>query len=201
MQKSVFDKLRVNELVSDEEFDAIFPAELRDYSNRHYTSVFISQRATQFLVKDENTHILDIGSGTGKFCLVGAVCTDAHFTGVEYRQLQHEIANECAIRYDISNVHFVQANILDVNFKDYNAFYIFNPFLENIDQTARMDQQVETDENNYELFKSYVYDQLDKKEIGTRLATYWTPKEQVPESYGLVKSILGDTLRFWEKVK
>lgn len=201
MQKNVIEKLRLNELVSDEEFDAIFPEELRNHSNRHYTSVFISQRATQFLVKDENTHILDIGSGTGKFCLVGAVCSKAQFTGVEYRQQQYEIAKTCAERFEIPNVHFKQANILDVNFDAFNAFYIFNPFLENIDATARMDEQVETAENKYEVFKSYVYEQLDKKPIGTRLASYWTTKEQVPDSYELVKSILGDTLRFWEKVK
>lgn len=197
----VIEKLRAKESVSDEEFDAIFPEEVRDFSNRHYTSVYISQRAAEFLAIKEDIQILDIGSGTGKFCIVGAVCTNAHYTGVEYRKYQSEIAKECADRYAITNVSFVHANILDINFEEFDAFYIFNPFLENIDASARMDQLIDAKESDYEVFKKYVHDQLDKKKIGTRLATYWTALNQVPESYELKKSILGDTLRFWEKVK
>jgi len=197
----VFEKLKAKESVSDEEFDAIFPEEVRDYSNRHYTSVYISQRAAKYLAVKEDIQILDIGSGTGKFCLVGAICTNAHFTGVEFRKYQSEIAKECADRYAITNVSFVHANILDINFDEFDAFYIFNPFLENIDTSARMDQLMDGKESDYEVFKKYVHDQLEKKKIGTRLATYWTALSQVPESYELKKSILGDTLKFWEKVR
>lgn len=197
----VIEKLKAKESVSDEEFDAIFPEEVRDFSNRHYTSVYISQRAAEFLAVKEDIQILDIGSGTGKFCLVGAICTNAHFTGVEYRKYQSEIAKECADRYAITNVSFVHANILDINFKEFDAFYIFNPFLENIDTSARMDQLKDGKESDYEVFKKYVHDQLEKKKIGTRLATYWTALNQIPDSYELKKSILGDTLKFWEKVK
>lgn len=197
----VIEKLKAKESVSDEEFDAIFPEEVRDFSNRHYTSVYISQRAAEFLAVKEDIQILDIGSGTGKFCLVGAICTNAHFTGVEYRKYQSEIAKECADRYAITNVSFVHANILDINFEEFDAFYIFNPFLENIDTSARMDQLMDGKESDYEVFKKYVHDQLEKKKIGTRLATYWTALNQIPDSYELKKSILGDTLKFWEKVK
>lgn len=197
----VIEKLRAKESVSDEEFDAIFPEEVRDFSNRHYTSVYISQRAAEFLAVKEHIQILDIGSGTGKFCIVGAICTNAHYTGVEYRKYQSEIAKECAGRYAITNVSFVHANILDINFDQFDAFYIFNPFLENIDTSARMDQLIDGKESDYEVFKKYVHDQLENKKIGTRLATYWTALNQIPNSYELKKSILGDTLKFWEKVK
>lgn len=197
----VIEKLRAKESVSDEEFDAIFPEEVRDFSNRHYTSVYISQRAAEFLAIKEDIQILDIGSGTGKFCIVGAICTNAHYTGVEYRKYQSEIAKECADRYAITNVSFIHANILDVKFDQFDAFYIFNPFLENIDTSARMDQLIDGKESDYDVFKRYVHDQLDSKKIGTRLATYWTALNQVPDSYELKKSILGDTLKFWEKVK
>lgn len=197
----VFEKLRAKESVSDEEFDAIYPEEVRDFSNRHYTSVYISQRAAEFLAVKEDIQILDIGSGTGKFCLVGAICTNAHFTGVEYRKYQSEIAKECADRFAITNVSFIYANILDIKFDQFDAFYIFNPFLENIDTSARMDQLMDGKESDYEVFKKYVFDQLDKKGVGTRLATYWTALNQIPDSYELKKSILGDTLKFWEKVK
>jgi hypothetical protein len=90
---------------------------------------------------------------------------------------------------------------VDINFDQFDAFYIFNPFLENIDISARMDQLFETNETDYERFKNDVHNKLEKKKIGTRLATYWIDIDQVPKSYELKKSILGDTLKFWEKVK
>jgi len=194
------EKLKRKGTISDEEFDSIFPEEVREHSNRHYSSVFISQKAAEYLAEGDNMHILDIGSGTGKFCLVGASCTDAHFTGIEYRKYQSDIARECADRYAITNASFVNANILDLDFGAFDAFYIFNPFLENIDPSARMDQLVNAKKDDYEVFRSYVYDQLNNKKIGTRLATYWTNQNQVPYSYEMKKSMFGDTLKFWEKV-
>jgi hypothetical protein len=44
-----------------------------------------------------------------------------------------------------------------------------------------------------------VYKELAKKDIGTRLATYWTADNQIPDSFELKGSFFGDTLRFWEK--
>jgi SAM-dependent methyltransferase len=193
-------KLREKISISDEEFDALFPEALREHSNRHYTSVFLSQKAATYLATTENTRILDIGSGTGKFCLVGASCTNAHFTGVEYRKNQSDIANEVAMRFDLQNVNFIHANVLDIDFNDYDAFYIFNPFLENIDRSAKMDESMNSKESNYEIFRKYVHNQLSKKPVGTRLASYFTNNNQVPDSYELIASMFGDTLRFWEKV-
>lgn len=194
-------KLKQKISVNDEEFDSIFPEEVREHSNRHFTSVFLSQKAAEYLATSEDIRILDIGSGTGKFCLVGALYTDAHFTGVEYRKYQSEIASDCARIYKIPNANFLNANILDIDFADYDAFYIFNPFLENIDSSARMDTLINSKEGDYETFRKYVHDQLDKKPIGTRLASYFTNVSQIPESFELKSSMFGDTLRFWEKVK
>ena len=193
------DKLRANISVSDEEFDSIFPEEVREFSNRHYTSVYISQRAAVFLAEHAHTQILDIGSGTGKFCLVGASCTNAHFTGVEYRKNQNQIAQMCADRFALANVSFIYSNILDINFEQFDAFYIFNPFLENIDQSAQMDQLIDSKNSNYVIFRQYVHDQLEKKKIGTRIVSYYTGSGQIPDSYALKKSSFGGTLHFWEK--
>jgi len=195
------DKLRANISVSDEEFDSIFPEEVREFSNRHYTSVYISQRAAAFLAVKENVQILDIGSGTGKFCLVGAACTNAHFTGVEYRKYQNQIAQMCADRFALANVSFVYSNILDVDFEQFDAFYIFNPFLENIDRSAQMDQLIDSKNSDYEIFRQYVHDQLEKKKVGTRIVSYYNASGQIPDSYELKKSSFGGTLHFWEKAK
>jgi SAM-dependent methyltransferase len=196
----VIEKLRGKFSVNDEDFDMLFPEDVREYSNRHYTSVFLAQKAAEFLVRDENDKILDIGSGTGKFCIVGALTTHGHFTGVEYRKYQSEIARNVAQNNSISNVAFIHANILDVPFDEFTGFYMFNPFLEQIDRTAKMDGLIKDNAENYVIFNEYVQSELIKKNIGTRLATYYVPKKLIPDSYKLVASHFGDVLCFYQKV-
>lgn len=198
--ESIIDKFRRNVTVFDDDFDMIFPEDVREYSNRHYTSVFLAQKAAEFLVQDKNDTILDIGSGTGKFCLVGALTTHGHFTGVEYRKHQSDIARNVAQNYSISNVEFIHANILDVPFDEFTGFYMFNPFLEQIDRTAKMDGLIKDDIENYTLFNEYVQSELMKKEIGTRLVSYYVPIIQIPDCFQQVDSFFGGTFCFWEKV-
>ncbi len=195
----VFEKLRNRVAVFDEEFDAIFPEDVREHSNRHFTSVFIAQQATAFLTEAGAKSILDIGSGTGKYCLVASAISKADFTGVEHRNYQVEIGNECAKRYGLTNCKFIADNILNIDFSAYDAFYIFNPFLEAKDPTAQMDQAVKVGLKEYDIFSNYVYQQFEKMKVGTRIASYWTTKTQFPPSYEMVKSSFGDTLTFWIK--
>ena len=57
-----------------------------------------------YLVKKSGTKILDIGSGAGKFCLIGAIHTKGNFTGVEQRENLVAHSNKIASRYEIDNV-------------------------------------------------------------------------------------------------
>lgn len=197
--EEIIEKFKTNLTVFDDEFDMVFPEDVREHSNRHYTSVFLAQKAAEFLVSSENDRILDIGSGIGKFCLVGALTTQGHFTGVEYRKYQSEIAKECAERNSIANVNFIHANILDITFDAYSGFYMFNPFLEQIDRTAKMDHLIKGEMENYRRFNEYVQAELEKKPKGTRLATYYVPQKQIPESFEMISTFFGDTLKFWVK--
>ena len=197
----MINKFKGNETVFDDEFDAIFPEEVRAHSDRHFTSVFIAQKAAQFLVSTKRDRILDIGAGTGKFCLVAALSNDAHFTGVEYRKNQHQISLNCAQHLKVKNATFLHSNILDIPFDDFTGFYMFNPFLEQIDGTAKMDNSIDEKTGNYSLFNNYVKAELEKKPIGTRLVTYYVPQIQVSNDYELVEKCFGDTLKFYMKIR
>lgn len=194
-------ELKQNGTIYDETFDLIFPAAYRLHSNRHFTSVYIAQRAVQFLSEHGASTILDIGSATGKFCLVAAVSKpDMHFTGVEYRADQVDVATACAHQFEIENVSFKCSNIIDVSFASFNGFYMFNPFLENKDTTANMGGEKSNSTEAFNAFVTHVKTELAKKPVGTPLVTYWTPVEQLPASYELQQSIFGGTLKFWLKV-
>jgi hypothetical protein len=194
----VFDYLKMKVNIGDEEFNKIYPNRLYNFARRNWTPVEVVKYAAKFLVDKPGKKILDIGSGVGKFCMIGAACTEGEFTGVEYREDLVNISSTIAKRYDLTNVKFIHSNIMDVRFKDYDAFYFFNPFLEHIDITCRVDDSIETGAEEHKLYTNFVREQLVSMPIGTRLATYWSNLEEIPQGYQLVGGRF-DELKFWEK--
>lgn len=87
--------------------------------------------------------VLDVGCGPGKFCVIGAATTKGVFTGIEQRGELVGIARNLIDRSGIPRVQIVHGNITTVDFTDYDAFYIFNPFEENVRQAYQIDATVE----------------------------------------------------------
>ena len=56
--------------MKDDDFDGIYPEEVRPMAFTHFTPIEIAIRAAKFLVQKSGTKVLDIGSGAGKFCKV-----------------------------------------------------------------------------------------------------------------------------------
>jgi SAM-dependent methyltransferase len=193
-------KLTINQDLSDDEFDMIFADDILPASEIHFTPVDVSIIAARYLAEVAGTRVLDIGSGAGKFCVIGATCTDGYFIGVEMRLSFSEEASHISNVYDLANVQFVHANITDINFTDYDAFYIFNPFQENISISDRINDEIPLNKAFYEEYTLYVKDQLDKMPLGTRLVTYFSTCTEVPQSYHMQGSDFGGKLKFWEKV-
>ncbi|HMU02472.1 MAG TPA: class I SAM-dependent methyltransferase [Saprospiraceae bacterium] len=184
---------------SDKEFDKVFKPKIRFVSEIHFTPVEVAKSASQYLTNDNTTRILDIGSGCGKFCFVGAITTNGIFTGIELRKSFHDESEKMGIESGLQNLHFIHANIMDISFEAYDAFYIFNPFQENISVMDRINDEIPLNRALYDQYSAYVEDQLDKKPSGTKLATYFSYRKEVPPSYQKVSSHFGDKLVFWEK--
>jgi len=184
---------------SDKEFDKVFKPKIRFVSEIHFTPVVVAKSASQYLTNDNTTRILDIGSGCGKFCFVGAITTNGIFTGIELRKSFHDESEKMGIESGLQNLHFIHANIMDISFEAYDAFYIFNPFQENISVMDRINDEIPLNRALYDQYSAYVEGQLDKKPSGTKLATYFSYRKEVPPSYQKVSSHFGDKLVFWEK--
>lgn len=196
----IFEYLKLNITITDSDFDVIYPAWARNYSRRHWTPLEMVKKASEFLVVTSETKVLDVGSGSGKFCLAGATFTKGHFTGVEQRLSLVELAKKLSGKYRIQNTEFIHANITSINFSDYDAFYFFNSFHENVDVSAKIDTSVETSEALYYIYNAYVNQQLALAPKGTRLVTYWGSKQEVPSSYIMRHSYNEGLLKCWEKV-
>lgn len=122
----------LDSLASDASFDAFYDESIRLRSPQHWTPVRVAARAAQLLVQEGATRILDIGSGVGKFCIVGALSTAATFVGVERRHRLVEVARRAAVNHGAERATFVHANMDSLPFDGFNGIYLYNPFYEQI---------------------------------------------------------------------
>src|SRR6478735_8445679 len=101
--------LELHDLIqgTDEEFNAIYPRHIRKLAKKHWTPIAVARTAALFLAKKRGAKILDIGSGAGKFCMVGAAVTRAHFTGVEQRSELFEISQQLSASYRLKNTRYI----------------------------------------------------------------------------------------------
>lgn len=195
----IFKYLNMNLDLHDEDFDSIYPLSVQQLSRKHWTPVEAAKAAADFLVKKPGTKVLDIGSGAGKFCLIGASSTQGIFTGIEQRKNLVELSSGIAIKYGIPNAYFIHANITEIEFSEYNAFYFYNSFQENIEEESRIDASIATLPKYYAIYSDYVNHELSKKVVGTRLVTYWSALAEVPSNYQIQFSLYNGLLKFWEK--
>jgi SAM-dependent methyltransferase len=150
----VFDRLRRRVQVADAEFDAIYAEWVRKLSEFHWTPVEVCIRAAELLVVDEQSSILDVGSGAGKFCLIGAACTGARFVGVEQRPRLVEVSREASRRAGLPNAEFIHGNMMSLDWGRFDGFYFYNPFYEHVAGfSPRIDEPIVVSPH---LFTNYV---------------------------------------------
>lgn len=114
--------------ITDRQFDLIYPDVIRLISGVHWTPVCVGRRAAELLVTDRDSKILDIGSGVGKFCIVGAMTTQGHFTGIEQRPWLNKIAEKTAHRLGVDRISLKCGDIQSIDWDEFNGFYLYNPF-------------------------------------------------------------------------
>ena len=187
--------------LEDNRFDLIYPPEIRELSERHWTPVKVARRAAEFLVREPGARVLDIGCGPGKFCIVGALATSGKFTGVEQRERLSDLARAAIEQANIPNAEIIHGNVAEINFSNFDAFYLFNPFEENLETTLKIDASVNLSGELYETYTEHVARQLAIAPLGTRVVTYCGSCEEVPLGYDCLESSLDYGLKFWEKTK
>lgn len=183
------------------QFHKLFPAEVQKWSDRHWTPMKIAREAANFLVTGKGVKVLDIGSGVGNFCLTAACHKpEGRFFGVEQRKVLTAYANNAKRELGLSNVSFIHDNFTRLNLADYDHFYFFNSFYENLDGTEKIDQSVEHSTALYNYYNRYLFRRLDQMPIGTRIATFHSTEDEIPPSYYIVKTYFEGSLKFWIKV-
>jgi SAM-dependent methyltransferase len=184
---------------NDAAFDWLYPEHFQLLSLKHWTPLAIARKAAEFLAEPD-ARVLDIGSGVGKFCLAaGYHFPETHFYGAEQR---HELicqAEEVKSYIALPNVNFIYANITQINFKEFDHFYFYNSFYENIDPGNQIDDTIELSESLYAYYTLYLFKALDEKPAGTRLVTFHSFEQEIPPSFKLADMACNGLMKMWIK--
>jgi len=186
---------------SDNQFHRVYPIPTQMLAARHWTPLHIARMAAQFLASQTGARVLDIGSGAGKFCLAGAYYKpDAVFYGVEQRKQLIDHARAARDILGLQNAHFLYQNLTQLDFKQYDHFYFYNSFYENLADTEKIDDNIICAPHLYDYYNRCLYKKLDEMPAGTKLATFHTIEDKIPSGYHMIEEHFGTLLKFWMKI-
>lgn len=189
----------------DKDFDDILPKYYRFCSAIQWTSFDVADLIADWLKDSKGKQFIDVGCGLGKLCLHLRLKTSLNINGIEQREKLVEIAEKILIANKIVDVNIFKNNVLDLKWNDYDIFYFFNPFYENIIESdiLQIDSSIKFSEEKFNLYTFYVYHSLEKLPLGKVLITYHGFGKNPPPSWKLKKShfVKGGFLEWWEKIK
>lgn len=187
----------------DATFDALYAASIQARSSRFWTPLKVATRAARLFAQRDVRRVLDVGSGSGKFCLTAAaVCPDLDFTGIEQRPHLVEAARLAAARLQLENARFLVGAVTDLPWPDLDGLYLYNPFAENVSTDLEIiDDTVELSTPRYMSDVRFVGAVIRGAPVGTCMVTYHGFGGPIPVSYDLVHAERAHTdwLRVWVK--
>ncbi len=202
MREALVARLRAGHLEDDHAFDRMFPEWARRVSRGNWTPLEVARRATELLVGAPGMRVLDVGSGVGKLCLVGALTTSGRFHGVEQRPHFVAAARAAAARLDLGSARFTCGNMNSVDWRQFESFYLFNPFAEYFAALLEpFDAEVKEDQRLHAEYVRHVHEQLERAPAGTRVVTYNGFGGELPGGYrmDLTEPAENDRLELWIK--
>lgn len=143
--RRIIANLRAGVNPTDHSFDLFLPPDLRAHSEQHWTPLHVAALAARWLRDAGARTVIDIGSGAGKFCVVGALLCPARFFGLEQRPRLIEVSRRLARDFGVEDrVEFIAGMVGEVGLPTVDAYYFYNPFAENVaDSCDRIDGDVE----------------------------------------------------------
>ncbi len=196
---TILDQLLNRLPVSDEDFNALYPPEMKVIADFHFTPIDVARVAATFLAHESGKKVLDIGSGAGKFCMIGAATTEGHFTGIEQRIELHDLAQSLAEKYHWPRVSFQHGNMLDIPFRSFDGIYYFNSFFEHLTPDDAIDDSITFSRTRHAKYVLYVKQQLALMPVGTRLVTFFSYANMIPWTYESVGTDFDGKLIKWIK--
>lgn len=163
-------------------FDELVPSELRHLSRVHWTPVAIAARAVTLLCPWREMRVLDVGSGIGKFCAVGALSELGIWFGVEQHGSLVHVAERIARQLGIGDrTVFLNDDAFSIDWSEFDALYLYNPF-----EHALAAPGLSSMAGENEIQAARVRERLATLRRGTRVVTLHGFGATMPPSFNLV---------------
>jgi hypothetical protein len=194
---------RLDPATCDRLFDSILPLRYRTLSVFHWTPINVIYKILEVLGDSPIAKFIDIGSGVGKVCIALSYLTDWEIFGLEQRVGLHDIASSVVRENEIKRVHLINGNAIELNWNDYDIFYLFNPFEENSipESPILIDSEIDLNPILFTVYVDFVKSQLRQLSVGKKLITYHGFGDQVPEGWKVIfdTEVGAGSLTIWEK--
>jgi predicted RNA methylase len=197
--------IRAGQPSADAAFDRALPPALREVSPHYWTPARVGRVAARWLREIDAQHVVDIGSGAGKFCVVAALLTRCRLTGIEHRASLVDAARDLAKAYEVSGrVTFVHGGLDAAASIVADTYYLFNPFGHySFDSDQFVDPGVRFTTESQQRDVAATAALLERASAGTFVLTYNGFGGSVPSSYEQLDAASGlpGTLRLWKKTR
>jgi len=203
--EQILQTLRCGGDVEDEDFDAYLPPGPRLASRQYWTPVAVATLTAHWLARVGARWVLDVGSGCGKLCVVGAIASELSFVGLEQRLNLVRIARKLAHRFGVDDrATFRHGALGDVAFEQFDALYFYNPFGENVfAEEEHLDTNVALTPERFQDDIRQMESVLGRMPVGSHVVSYHGFGGRIPDTYELTHSDRArtGTLRLWSKVR
>lgn len=199
--RTIAARLQNGDEVSNRQFDGIYPPAIREMSSSYWTPIRVALRAARLLVCKPGARVLDIGSGAGKFCCIGAASTSGAFHGVEQRSALVGHARNVAGLLGVPRATFTCGPFDALAPDAYDGFYLFNPFEENEDRSLAAADRPSAPGDDWfrdDVRRAQAF--LSAARAGARVVTYNGIGGAMPAAYALVaRERMRRALELWIK--
>jgi hypothetical protein len=176
-------RLRHGAIVDDETFDELLSPHAQKKSTSYWSPVAAAQQAARLFHDAGSQRILDVGSGSGKFCSVASLTLDRRIWGLERRGSLVLESRRLAQTLG-AEVVIIEGGLEAIEPREFDGFYFFNPFGEYVaDDADRYDAEFPRSFEGYVADARRVERWLREAPLGTALITHHGLGGRIPASF------------------
>jgi SAM-dependent methyltransferase len=189
--------------INDDVWDQMYPAHIRRLSALHWTPINLVRAVMEELQPRAQDHLLDLGSGVGKFCMMASLLCQAQITGVEQREQLHRIAVWCAKKLKLrQGLKFICQDAFDLDWDAFSIIYAYNPFQEHLQNhgAPAIDETIALSDQTHGEIMAKMWHRLEGVRPGTKVVCLYGWGGGFPPAYHLLGTQKPDAaVEIWQK--
>lgn len=182
----------------ENEFNHLLPVEYRNLDKLFWSDTQSISKACEWL--QNCTNIIDLGSGIGKFCMIGTQILSSNFFGIESKIGLYEIANNLLSNYLQAKVQFKNEDLFNIDLQPYDGIYIYNPFVELISTGQRIDDSIPLDEEKYNSLHENLEEKLTTCSKDTLIVNNSPINDYFNHHFAFIDNLEDSNLTLWKKI-